>query len=103
MAPKRKKRAPLRSAGQLRALASPVSLEIIEALQTGGPATVSELGPRMGRRANSLHYHIRKLTDVRLVQQVATRRSGARTEAIHDVAAQTFRGPLHRISHWKPR
>jgi len=90
---KRKKTASIRTIDQLRVLASPVSIEIIHALRGGGPATVAELGPRLGREASSLHYHIRKLTCVGFVHETGTRRSGARTEAIHDVVADGFCGP----------
>ncbi len=84
---KRKKVARIQTAEQLRVIASPAAIEIIEALQTRGPATVAELGPRLGCKANSLHYHIRKLARVGLVRKVGARRSGARTQAVYDVSA----------------
>lgn len=99
---KRKSSARIQTTAQLRAVVSPVSIEIIEALQAGGPASVSELGPRVGRRANSLHYHVRRLSRVGLIRKVDARRSGARTEAVYDVIADCFTGqtapkcPLHR-------
>lgn len=92
MAPRRKKIFRIRTVEQLRALASPMAIEIIEALQTRGAATVAELGPRVGRKANSLHYHIRKLARAGLVNKVGTRRSGARTQAVYDVPADRFTG-----------
>ncbi len=88
---KRKKRATIRTAAQLRALASPVSIEVIQMLRTGGAATVAELGPRLGRKANSLHYHIRKLARAGFIRKIGARRSGARTEASYDVTAEIFR------------
>ncbi len=89
----RKKTAPIQTEAQHRIAASPATLEVLEALQLGGAATVAELGPRLGRKANSLHYHIRKLLKTDLVVIVGTRRSGARTETIYDVVADRFVGP----------
>lgn len=93
MVHKRKKIARVRTAEQIRVLASPASIEIIHALRIGGPTTVAEIGPRLGRKANSLHYHLRKLVRAGFVRQVSARRSGARTEAIYDVVADYFSGP----------
>lgn len=87
---KRKKTYSLRSVAQLRVVSSPQAFEILEALQLGGPASVGELGPRLGRRANSLHYHVRKLEALGLVEGVGTNRKGARTEVIYDVVADQF-------------
>jgi len=90
---KRKAAAPIHTARQLQALASPVGRELLQALRCGGPATVAELGPRLGRRANSLHYHVRKLVAAGLLQPVDSRRSGARTQTVYDVVADRFVGP----------
>jgi DNA-binding Lrp family transcriptional regulator len=90
---KRKPTAPIRTAAQLRTLASPVVHDLLQALRTGGPATIADLGPRVGRPANSLHYHVRKLVQAGFVRQVGTGRSGARVQAIYDVVAERFVGP----------
>ncbi len=92
MAPKRKKSLPLETADQLRIISSPVAMEIIQVLRQHGPLPVSELGPKIGRRSNSLHYHIRKLLKAGMAVKTDTRLSGARTEAIYDVAADSFKG-----------
>ena len=88
----RKRIARINTPEQLRVAAAPARYELLEAIQVGGPVTVAELGPRLGRKANSLHFHIRKLVRVGLVQQVDSRRSGARTEAVYDVIADAFDG-----------
>ncbi len=88
----RKTKAQIRSVEQLRVLAAPATFEVFEALQSGGPATAAELGPRLGRKANSLHYHLRKRVRLKMVEAVASRRSGARTEAVYDVTASSFEG-----------
>ncbi|MCB9851109.1 MAG: helix-turn-helix transcriptional regulator [Phycisphaerales bacterium] len=93
MAKARRKTQPIGDLQQLRVLTSAVAHEIIQSLRDGGPATVAELGPRLGRKANSLHYHVRKLVDAGFLHQVGAHRSHARTEAIYDVTAIQFEGP----------
>ena len=73
-------------------LKSPVVVDIVQLLRRRGPATVAEIGQRMGRRPNSLHYHIRKMLEAGFVREVGSQRSGARTESIYDVTAEQFVG-----------
>lgn len=89
----RKTKVRIRSAEQLRVLGSPATLEVFESLQSGGAATARQLAPRINRKANTLHYHLRKLVRLGLVEAVGSRRSGARTETIYDVTADSFEGP----------
>ncbi len=88
----RKRIARISTPEQLRVAAAPATYDVLEAIQVGGPVTAAQLGPRLGRKANSLHFHIRKLVGVGLVRQVDTRRSGARTEVVYDVIADSFVG-----------
>ena len=92
MANKRKKVVRIRRPEQIQVLNSAVAIGIIDVLRQRGAATVAELGPRLGRSPNSLHYHMRKLLKTGFVHEVGSRRSGARTEAIYDVVADTFVG-----------
>ena len=92
MAKKRKKIFQIKTTEQLKVVSSPVLIEIVQALRYGGPATVNEVGKRIGRKPNSLHYHFRKLVKVGFVHKTDTRLSGARTEAIYDVVADEFYG-----------
>lgn len=89
---KRKKRLSVDRAEQLEVVKSPVALDIIQYLRQCGPASVAEMGKGIGRKSNSLHYHIKKLSGAGFVHQVSSRQSGARTEAIFDVTAERFRG-----------
>ena len=87
------------TADQLRLIASPVTFEVFEAVQLGGAASAAELGQRLGRKPNSLHYHIRRLVGAGLLRQVDSRRSGARTEAVYDLPHRAFSGdpmPVNR-------
>ncbi len=91
MTQKRKKEIKIRSASQVQVLASAVSIEIIHAIRSSGPTTIAELGPRMGRKPNSLHYHVRKLRNAGFLHETGTKRSGARTQSIYDVTAVAFK------------
>lgn len=92
MANRRRQHGHLSTAGQIGVLGSAVALEIIEALQVGGPATTAEVGLRIGRKSNSLHYHMRLLERADMVRQTAFKRSGARSARVFDVAADRFEG-----------
>ena len=89
---KRAKIFPITTADQLRVISSPVPLSIVQTLQQTGPASIRVLGPKIGRSSNSLHYHIRKLLKLGMIQEVGTRQSGSRTESIYDVVADRFKG-----------
>ncbi len=77
---------------QLQTLCSPIALDIVRVLRHVGPCSVSELGPRLGKKPNSLQYHVRKLQAVGLITTTETRRSGKRPERIYDVTADRFVG-----------
>ena len=74
-------------AAQHSALASPIRLEVLEHLGDIGPTSVRDLAKRMDRSPHALHYHMRCLTEVGLVVQAGTRKSGSRDEAVFDVIA----------------
>jgi predicted transcriptional regulator len=52
---------PIAGARQIRALASPIRQDILDALTAIGPCSVSELAAAIGRPADGLYYHIRHL------------------------------------------
>ena len=87
---KRKSSFNLTTKEQLQVVLSPICNEIVQALRVAGPSSASELGVILGKNANSLHYHLRKLIAHELVNVVATRQSGARTERIYDLSADRF-------------
>ena len=49
-------------------LFKPARLEVYESLQVAGPATIAELALRLGRPADSLYYHVKKLISIGLVE-----------------------------------
>lgn len=89
---KRKAEHRITTAAQLRLIRSPAAIDMLQALRQRGPATVAELGQRIGKRPNSCHYHVGKLLEAGFIEAVDTRRSGARTETIYDVVANQFVG-----------
>ena len=46
---------------QIRALASPVRQEIIDAVSAMGPVSIAELARTLGRRPSALYFHFAKL------------------------------------------
>ena len=55
----------------LSVLMKPARLELYESLQVGGPASVADLAQRLGRPADSLYYHVKKLLAVGVIQELA--------------------------------
>lgn len=71
---------------QLAALESAVRQEIIDTIQAAGPLAAPEISALLGRPADALYYHLRRLTNVGLLVITETRRSGRRDEAVYDLA-----------------
>ena len=78
---------PVESAQQIRALASTVRQELIDALQALGTASVPELAKQLGRPADALYYHLRALQRVGLVRKVGHRQQARHVEALYSTVA----------------
>lgn len=76
---------------QIRALATPARQEIIDALLSSGPTSVSEIAAVLGRPADSLYHHIRILQKKGLVVAAEVRRRGRRDEVVYDVPGRPMR------------
>lgn len=63
------------SAAQLRALAHPLRVQLLQVLYAEGPATASQLARRLGESSGSTSYHLRALHRAGMVEE-AERRSG---------------------------
>src|SRR5215467_3907548 len=63
------------SAAQLRALAHPLRLQLLQVLQAEGPATASQLGRRLGESSGATSYHLRALHRAGMVEE-AEKRNG---------------------------
>jgi DNA-binding transcriptional ArsR family regulator len=84
-------------AGELRvddpavvvALYDPLRYRIFRLL--AAPHTVAELADEVGMPANRLYYHVRRLVECGLVQQVDARVSGRHTERVYGRTAERIR------------
>jgi DNA-binding transcriptional ArsR family regulator len=67
----------IENAKTIAALAGPVRIEIVSALEAvGGTATVAALAEQLGRPADGLYYHLRALLRVGLIEQLEGSGSG---------------------------
>jgi DNA-binding transcriptional ArsR family regulator len=75
----------IRRRDQVAALESAVRQEIIDTIQAAGPRSAPELASLMGRPADALYYHLKRLARVGLLEARSTRRRGRRDEAVYDL------------------
>ena len=75
---------------QLRALASPVRIEIVGVFQSHGPLAIREMAEKLGRPADGLYHHVRQLQKAKILRIAKTRRVGKRDEAIFELTAERF-------------
>jgi hypothetical protein len=76
---------PIADPRQIRALSSSIRQDILDAVAAIGPCSVAELAAALGKPADGLYYHVRRLLDVRLLMEVPADANG-RTELRLDVA-----------------
>jgi DNA-binding transcriptional ArsR family regulator len=81
----------VRQSKQIRALESPMRQEIVDALSVLGPASIVDLAEHLGRAADSLYFHVKKLVNVKLVQEVEKRRQGRHVWAIYALPSRSVR------------
>src|SRR5436190_21425487 len=60
-------------AAQLRALAHPLRLQLLEVLHSEGPATASQLARRLGESSGATSYHLRALHRAGMVEEAEQR------------------------------
>lgn len=60
-------------AAQLRALAHPLRLQLLQVLSAEGPATASQLGRRLGESSGATSYHLRALHRAGMVEDAEQR------------------------------
>jgi DNA-binding transcriptional ArsR family regulator len=84
----------IRERRRVRALESPVRQEIVDAVAGAGAGTIAQIGEWVGRRPDTLYYHIRALVRVGLLERVGRRRAGKRFGAVYDVPGRPVRMSL---------
>lgn len=72
----------VREPEQLDVLASPLRQEILGAAAELGPCSISDLARQLGRPADALYYHVRKLARAGLLVSEGKRRGSRRDEEI---------------------
>ncbi|NNE43370.1 MAG: helix-turn-helix transcriptional regulator [Gemmatimonadetes bacterium] len=72
----------------IRALASPLRMEILQTLDPAKPMTIAEIAEQLGKPRGSLYYHVRKLIEIGVVVEAEQRLSGRRYESLYTVAAE---------------
>jgi len=75
---------------QLAALVSPVRQELLDVLARVDAVSLAELGALLGRPADGLYYHVRKLERAGLVEPAGERANGGRKEALFRAVASQF-------------
>jgi DNA-binding transcriptional ArsR family regulator len=65
-------------ATQLRALAHPLRLQLLQVLHAEGPATASQLGRRLGESSGATSYHLRALHRAGMVEEAEQRNARER-------------------------
>ncbi len=84
----RKKMLHIRSAGQLRALRTPLRQEMVRTFSGLGACTVRELADELGREPATLYYHVHALVDSGIVRETGRRRAGTRPESVYSLVAE---------------
>ena len=89
---------------QITALESAVRQEVIDTLQAAGARSATEIARLMGRPADALYYHIKKLVAVGLLVVDSSRRQGRRPEAVYDLVGRplSLRYPSGREAQAHP-
>lgn len=70
---------------QIRALASPVRQEIVDAVAAVGPVSVATLARSLGRAPNAFYFHIQKLESLGLLVRRNTSGALGRPSVLYDV------------------
>lgn len=81
----------IREAAQIRALESPTRQEIVDAVAALGPSSILELADHLGRAADSLYFHVRKLVRVKLLREVEKRKSGRHSWIVYALPSRQVR------------
>ena len=76
---------------QMRVLASPIRLELVNVLSRSGALSLIELGSILGRPADGLYYHVRLLSRAGLVHSAGVRKRRGQREELFQARARLFK------------
>ena len=86
----------IRGAEQLRAVTSPLRMEILTQFTATRPLSTREIAERMGRPVTGMHYHVRVLEEAGLLVRAGERHEARRPEALYHPVARRFELPAGR-------
>jgi len=89
--PDRPDELPINDPELVEVLVSPIRQEIVDAAAGLGPFSASELAKVLGRRPDSLYYHLGRLEEAGLLKHVETRETSGRPEVIYALPARYVR------------
>ena len=78
----------LEQIGQAEALLKPQRIEVLR--QLAEPRTCTEVGPQLGQTPQRVYYHVKRLVEVGLVEQVSQRKVRGITEGIYQASARSY-------------
>lgn len=65
--------------------------EIVDAVAAMGPCSILEIADHLGRAADSLYFHVKKLVKVKLLLEVEKRKAGRHTWVIYALPSRQVR------------
>ena len=74
---------PVERLDQLRTLQSPLRVQLVAVLRQLGEASVREIAEQMDTRPEGLHYHVRELVAVGMLERVGKRKVSRRMESVY--------------------
>lgn len=69
-------------------LVSPTRVDLYEAIQKQGKASVAELAQILNKTVHSLYYHLRQLERVKLIRVAGYQRVGKKDEAVYETLSR---------------
>lgn len=85
---KRKRELVLKTAGQVRALRTPLRQEMVHAMGRLGSCSVKELASELRRAPAALYYHVHALEEAGIVRKSGQRSAGTQTEGVYELSAE---------------
>lgn len=81
----------------LKSFAVPERVKILQLFEDLEPRTAKQIATELGENAARLHYHVKELVKVGLLQQVDTRVKGSIIEKYYQPIAKVIRANLHLV------
>lgn len=76
---------------QIKALAHPLRMRIVETLAASGPMTTKQVAEHLGEKPTRLYHHVDQLEKVGLIRLTHTRQNRGATEKYYESIARQFR------------